>query len=183
MYIRPTWWLYFAVFCQHLIKHVMMMMMMIQAEPVTHRALYRHSLQHTGLDSGTACYTHGFHNHVIMNCRVLSCCLFRKNKKVVSESFGSMSCINRKTCSVKAKTVMQIGNNKPNTTSSSVASYNITTTKSYPIYSIQISKSCSKWNVTVHKTSHGYLSAKTHFLVFQNLEISTLKVLLVVFDN
>ena len=100
MYIRPTWWLYFAVFCQHLIKHVMMM---IQAEPVTHRALYRHSLQHTGLDSGTACYTHGFHNHVIMNCRVLSCCLFRKNKKVVSESFGSMSCINRKTCSVKLR--------------------------------------------------------------------------------
>ena len=29
MCIRPTWWLYFAAFCQHLIKHVMMMMMMI----------------------------------------------------------------------------------------------------------------------------------------------------------
>ena len=25
MCIRPTWWLYFAAFCQHLIKHVMMM--------------------------------------------------------------------------------------------------------------------------------------------------------------
>jgi len=37
--------------------------------------------------------------------------------------------------------------------------------------------------ISVDKIIIRYLSAKTHFRVFQNLEISTVKVLPIIFDN